>query len=394
MHNFRDSDCQLPVHNICITLHPSARTGYHLKPLHVSHLKILDQYYKPAQNICGRNITIYILNSEAKCYNQSTKNKKLCPMCHKRYFLRVYSVRRSVTMNTCCDHVNHCDKGLINIVNNKMLKSKNYTEIGTCQHTPKNSKRILVYTPMSGYTCLLVKYYERKCKIWTINPTLMLPITTIILEICFCPKTENNLSPDSSCSGKIKRYFGNASCFWLSICTDIYKYITINLILTMCSLKLNFIWQALFYKTINTAKLNFFKYLGSIFYDIRFKTEPSISRADTQGTAPINWLPLKRDFTKLFTTLFSKKINIKGHNIFKSSIAIQKICLGVNATSTIYYSFLKLRTQNPWVLVVITKLEKLMVFKPFSTFIARIVSGDQCYVHHLLQLYLNSNKNE
>jgi hypothetical protein len=52
-----------------------------------------------------------------------------------------------------------------------------------------------------------------------------------------------------------------------------------------------------------------------------------------------------------------------GNNIFKSTIDIQNICLGVNATSTVYYYF-ELRVQNPRVLV------------------------DQYYVHHLLQLYL------
>jgi hypothetical protein len=81
------------------------------------------------------------------------------------------------------------------------------------------------------------------------------------------------------------------------------------------------------------------------------------------------------------------KAVLDGHNIFEASIAIQNICLGVNATSTVYYYF-ELRVQNPRVLGALSNLEKFMAYKTVITFKARIVLGDQYYVHHLLQLYL------
>jgi hypothetical protein len=164
-----------------------------------------------------------ILKIEAKSYDRSTKDNILCNTYRKQYSPCVYPICHSVNMNTCCDHVNRCDKGRPNTINT-LLKTKKYVKKSKCKQTPKNPKRILFYKPMipqpTGHFDLADKYPKRKCINRTINPVHEPTVLTKILKIYHCSQYKINLSTDSLSSGKIKKYFKNASCCWLSTFTD------------------------------------------------------------------------------------------------------------------------------------------------------------------------------
>jgi hypothetical protein len=88
------------------------------------------------------------------------------------------------------------------------------------------------------------------------------------------------------------------------------------------------------------------------------------------------------------------RIKLERFMAYKSSITMQEICLGANATSTIYYSFLKLRAQNHRVLIVI-KLEIFTAYKSSLTLTTQeLYQGANAKSTTYCNSYLNSSKNE
>jgi hypothetical protein len=121
---------------------------------------------------------------------------------------------------------------------------------------------------------------------------------------------------------------------------------------------------------------------------LKYTLQPYLG-ANTTPTICYNILKLKMQKLRVLVMIIQLEIFMAN-----KSIVTQKICLGVNATSAIYYGF-KLRAQNPRVLIVTTKLEMVRAYKLYITCTKQeFYQGINAMSAAYYNSYLNSNKNE